>query len=76
MNVTDGEKLAKYNYPELFNTYYAAGEFNAGDTIFAIGKGLGSGSRCIVTKNKDDHSGDIDQKYYITNNVEKVSDGV
>ena len=75
LNVTDGEKLAKYNYPELFNTYYAAGEFNAGDTIFAIGKGLGSGSRCIVTKNKDDHSGDIDQKYYITNNVEKVSDG-
>jgi len=74
ISISDGEKLAKYNYPELFNTYYAAGEFNAGNTIFAIGKGLGGGSECVITKNKDDHRGDIDQKYYV-NNVEKVADG-
>jgi hypothetical protein len=79
--VVDSEKLAKANYPELYTIYFAAGEFNAGDTIFALGKCMKMRSRCVISSlGKNDHWQDVVDRYNVYDNngqirVREVNDG-
>jgi len=63
LQIVDGEKLAKLNYPELYTNYYAAGEFNCGDTIFAIGKGFSTKSMSVISTKKGDSYWDVVERH-------------
>ena len=81
LEIVDSEKLAKANYPELYTIYFAAGEFNAGDTIFALGKCMKMRTRCVISSlGKDDHWQDVVDRYNVYDNhgqirVRETNDG-
>jgi len=81
LTIVDSEKLSKLNYPELYTIYFAAGEFNAGDTVFAIGKGMTMKSRSVISSiGKNDHWEDVITRHNVYDEqgqlrVREVNDG-
>ena len=48
LNVTDAEKMARMNNPELFNAFYPLDGFKTGSILVAIGRGLSTSSMSVL----------------------------